>query len=102
MASTHDTDALRKIAMLADLPPWQLEVVADAVEPVEVRKGAVILERGSDDGFTYFLREGEISLEASDGDDKTIEITAQSARTPVANLRPRIFGVKAMSRVRGI
>lgn len=102
MASTHETDALRKIAMLTDLPPWQLEVVAEAVEPVEARKGAVILERGSDDGFTYFLREGEISLEASDGDDKTIEITAQSARTPVANLRPRIFGVKAMSRVRGI
>ena len=61
MASTHNTEALRNITMLTDLPPWQLEVVAEAVEHVEVGKGTLIVERGSDDGYTYFLREGEVS-----------------------------------------
>ena len=88
--------------MLANLPPWQLEVVAEAVEPVEAGKGSVIIERGSDDGYTYFLKEGEITLEAADGDDKAVEVTAETARNPVANLRPRIFGVRALRHVRGI
>jgi len=102
MASTHNTEALRKITMLANLPPWQLEVVAEAVEPVMATKGTVIVERGSDDGYTYFLKEGEVSLEAADGGNKAIEVTAETGRNPVANLRPRIFGVRALSRVSGI
>ena len=97
-----DTNALRKISILADLPPWQLEVIAEAVEQVESRKGSVILERGSDDGYTYFLTEGEVELDAADGLSKTIAVDEQTSRHPVANLRPRIFGVTALSRVRGI
>jgi len=88
--------------MLANLPPWQLEVVAEAVEPVRASTGTVIVERGSDDGYTYFLKEGQISLEAADGGDKAVEITAETGRNPVANLRPRIFGVRALSPVNGI
>ena len=102
MASTQHTEALRKISMLTNLPPWQLEVVAEAVEPVEAAKGTVIVERGSDDGYTYFLREGEVSLEAADGGNKAIEVTAETGRNPVANLRPRIFGVRALGHVSGI
>jgi len=102
MASTHNTEALRNITMLTDLPPWQLEVVAEAVEHVEAGKGTLIVERGSDDGYTYFLREGEVSLEAEDGGDKAIEVTPETGRNPVANLRPRIFGVRALGHVRGI
>jgi len=88
--------------MLANLPPWQLEVVADAVETVHASKGTVIVERGSDDGYTYFLRKGEVSLEAADGGNKAIEVTPETARNPVANLRPRIFGVRALGPVSGI
>lgn len=88
--------------MLTNLPPWQLEVVAEAVEPVNATQGSMIVERGSDDGYTYFLKEGEISLEAEDGGNKAVEITAETGRNPVANLRPRIFGVRALSSVSGI
>ena len=102
MASNQTAEALRKISMLTDLPPWQLEVVAEAVEPIEADKGIVIVERGSDDGYTYFLREGQVTLEAADGGNKAIELTPETARNPVANLRPRIFGVRAMGPVRGI
>lgn len=88
--------------MLAELPPWQMDVVAEAVEPVMVRKGTCILERGTDDGYTYFLTEGEISLDAEDGDNKTISIDKEHGRTPTANLRPRIITVRALSNVEGI
>lgn len=88
--------------MLANLPPWQFEVVAEAAEPVHAPKGTVIAERGSDDGYTYFLRNGEISLEAADGGNKAVEISEETSRNPVANLRPRIFGVRALSTVSGI
>lgn len=95
-------DALRKIPMLADLPPWQMEVVAEAVEPVYARKGALIVERGSDDGFTYFINNGEIELQAADGNNKTFAADGETGKTPIANLRPRLFGVKALTQVSGI
>ena len=67
------------------------EAVAEAVEPVEARKGAIIVERsGSDDGYTYFLSEGEVSPEAADGVTTTVDSSPETLRTPVANLRPRI------------
>lgn len=102
MANTLDTGALRKIPLLATLPPWQLEMIAEAVEPVEAGMGSVIIERGTDDGYTYFLTEGEVSLDSADGKRKVIEVTEQVARTPVSNLRPRLFGVTALTRVSAI
>jgi HD-like signal output (HDOD) protein len=102
MEDVQDPKTMRKISMLAELPPWQLEVVAEAVEPVEAHKGAWVIERGSDDGYTYFLDEGRILLEATDGQKKDITLTPDSVRDPIANLRPRLFGVKALSRVGGI
>ncbi len=94
--------SLQNIPMLANLPPWQVDVVAEAVQPLFARKGKQIVERGTDDGFTYFLSEGEVELEGDDGYNKTLEITPHSSRTPVANLRPRIISVTALSDVRGI
>lgn len=88
--------------MLSSLPAWQFDEVVQAVEPVEARKGALIVERGTDDGFTYFLTEGEVSLQAADGMSTTVAATPDSCRVPLANLRPRILTVTALSRVRGI
>lgn len=102
MARTLELDTLRKISMLADLPPWQLEVVAEALEPLAVKKGTLIVEKGSDDGYTYFLSEGQIQLDAADGVQKTLTISGDLASTPIANLRPRIFSVKALSQVSGM
>jgi HD-like signal output (HDOD) protein len=102
MGKTPGTETLQQIPMFADLPPWQMEVVEEAVEVVDVRKGRMVLERGSDDGYTYFLREGDIELQAADGNNKTVRIDANTGKTPIANLRPRLFGVKAVTRVYGL
>jgi HD-like signal output (HDOD) protein len=102
MTQTSVPKSLRNIPMLANLPPWQVDVVAEAVQPLMVRKGKQIVECGTDDGYTYFLSEGEVELEGDDGYNKTLEITPENSRTPVANLRPRIISVTALSDVRGI
>ncbi len=102
MISTRDIEALHRISMLAELPPWQFELVVEAAEPVEAKKGTLIVERGSDDGYTYFLTEGEVELEAADGMNTRLEVSQDTIRTPVANLRPRILSVRARGKVRGI
>ena len=102
MTDTSVPKSLQNIPMLANLPPWQMDVVAEAVQPVFARKGKHIVERGTDDGFTYFLSEGEVELGGDDGYNKTVEITRENSRTPVANLRPRIISVTALTDVRGI
>ena len=101
MVDKPTLEDLRGLSTLADLPPWQLEMVLDAVEPVEVRKGTVLIERASDDGFTYFLSEGAFKLEAGDGQYKLLDVTPEIARIPVANLRPRLFSITAQSRLQG-
>ena len=102
MFKTSVPDSLQDVPLLASLPPWQMEVIADAVESVHARKGEVIVERGTDDGYTYFLTAGKVTLDAQDGYEKVLDITADTARVPVANLRPRIITVRALSKVYGV
>jgi HD-like signal output (HDOD) protein len=102
MSEVEVPKILRDVPLLASLPPWQREVIAEAAEPLAARKGASIVERGTDDGYTYFLTHGKIALEAGDGHDKVIEVTAETSQAPIANLRPRIISVKAISKVSGV
>ena len=66
--------------MLAGLPPWQIDVVADAVEPIVVGKGQAVAGDGTDDGYTYFLIEGKVALEPADGNTMTIDLSGDHAR----------------------
>lgn len=102
MSNFRNPAVLRKIPMLSDLPPWQIDVVAEAVESIVIEKGKLIVERGSDDGYTYFLTEGKLSFDAADGQSRVVALNGETARAPVANLRPRIITVKALTHVRGI
>lgn len=99
MADNGDIEILRKIPAVADLPPWQIEAITEHVEPLTLKKGTRLIERGSDDGYTYFLTAGRISLESADSPPMVIEANTESVRTPIANLRPRIADVTAMERV---
>ncbi len=102
MPDYRDPDVLRKVRMLSELPPWQLEVVAEAVDVIELKKGKRLLERGSDDGHTYFLTEGDVNLIAAGEDASTVVSGSDTVKAPLANLRPRIFDVETMTRVQVI
>ena len=99
MSDIDEIEILRKIPMVANLPPWQFDAIAEHVEPLKLKKGARLIECGSDDGFTYFLTAGKVSLECADKRPIVVEASAESVRTPIANLRPRIVDVTAMARV---
>ncbi len=97
----RNIDYLRSLSLFGELDIWQLQAVSDAVEPVAARKGQSLLERGSDDGYTYFLVDGQVALEAADGRKRKIQATPEVRRTPLANLRPRLFQVRALSKIEG-
>lgn len=100
MSIAGEIEILRKIPLVANLPPWQLDAIAEHLEPIKLKKGTRFIDYGSDDGFTYFLTAGKVSLESPDNRPAFIEANSESARTPIANLRPRIVDVTAMERVR--
>jgi HD-like signal output (HDOD) protein len=102
MADHIDIEFLRKTPAVSALPPWQLEAIAELAEPLKLKKGAKLIERGSDDGFTYFLTAGKVSLQGADLPAEILEAETQSAPAPLANLRPRILDVKAMGRVQAV
>jgi len=102
MDDANIIDTLGKMPMLADLPSWQLEAVGELAESLKLKKGARLIERGSDDGFTYFLTAGKVSLIDADGSSMIIDANTESVRTPLANLRPRIVDVTTLERVRAI
>ena len=100
MADPYLKQTLRTIQPLAKLPAWQFDVIADVAEVQSLKKGRVLLEQGDDDGFTYFLVEGQLTLEGGDGTVHVIEADASPQNMPIANLRPRIMTATATSKVR--
>jgi HD-like signal output (HDOD) protein len=99
--NAREVDQLRTLPMFERLAVWQLTAVAEAVEPVEFKKGKTFLLQGSDDGYTYFVREGQLHLAAADGQEREVTVTPDVSRNPLANLRPRMFSVTALSKVEG-
>lgn len=102
MAELAEIEILRKIPMVAELPAWQFDAVAAFAEPLKLKKGAKLVECGSDDGFTYFLTAGRVLLESAEVAPMIVEANDDSVRTPIANLRPRIVDVTAVERIRAI
>jgi HD-like signal output (HDOD) protein len=88
--------------MLAKLPSWQFDVIARLTESTTLQKGEVLLERGSDDGYTYYLVDGAVSLVMGNGSTTQVEACDRSRQMPLANLRPRILTVTATSRTHAI
>jgi HD-like signal output (HDOD) protein len=102
MGEEIDIDFLRKATTVSALPRWQLEAIADLTEHVKLKKGAKLIKRGTDDGFTYFLTAGKVALEGTGCPTEVVEADTQRTPAPLANLRPRILDVTAMGRVQAI
>lgn len=61
--------------------------------------GTVLIKRGGNDNWNYYLLNGAVRLKARDGTHFVIEGGSPKARWPLANLRPRIYSVTAISPV---
>jgi CRP-like cAMP-binding protein len=62
-----------KNAILARLPPGELEVVSAALEPVELIPHAVVHEPGDPYDYAHFLTSGLVSLLTVFGDGRSVE-----------------------------
>jgi len=90
-----DTKTLSHFAPLEALSQEQLHFLASIVELKTVPAGTRIIEKGSNEDCSFFLVKGQLQLTASDGKSRLMDATDPGARAPIAQLRPRMYDVKA-------
>lgn len=91
-------DALKRFDRFQDLNHHQLaQLFRGAVRTAPA--GTVLIERGGNDNWSYYLLTGAVRLKARDGAQHLVEGGSPKARSSLANLRPRIYSVTAVSPV---
>ncbi len=78
----------------------QLKVLAQAAGVLSAKAGAVLIEVGNTDPDDVILLQGDVELKGGDGSVQKIRGGSDSARVPLARLRPRRFQVRALTPVR--
>lgn len=92
-------DQLRRLSTLKDFEDDELIALSEKIEILHAKKGAVLIPLGSDHKDTFYLVDGKIILKAADGGSKVISHNDQTAKDPIARLRPSRFDVIAASKV---
>lgn len=100
-SNTHPSvDELQRFTPLQPFSNQQLTLLAGATRIWRARPGEVIIELESDDNNTYFLLEGTLLLNSADQRSRQINVDDDSAKAPIALLRPRKYRVEAKTTVR--
>jgi len=92
-----DTKMLSHFAPLESLSRQQLHLLASIVELKSVTPGTRIITKGSNEDCSFFLVSGRLKLTAADGKVRMIDATDEGARAPIAQLRPRMYDVEALT-----
>jgi len=88
-------DNIRQLIPINELPPEiQNQLINNAVL-IEVKKKELVFQQGDRDGYSFYLVDGSIELEASGQVHNTITAGSDRARYPLAQLQPRQFSGKA-------
>ncbi|MEX2353838.1 MAG: cyclic nucleotide-binding domain-containing protein, partial [Gammaproteobacteria bacterium] len=88
-------EVIRQLIPINELPPEiQNQLITNAVL-VEVAKQQLVFNQGDRDGYSFYLLEGSIELEASGQVHNTISAGSDRACYPLAQLQPRQFTGKA-------
>jgi len=99
-AVEHPTPAtLRKLNGLDELSSEELALLSNKLEVKHAPRGTRLLERGNNDTSRLYLLEGHLNLQAEDGAVTQISDQDNSARSPIARLRPSRYDVIAASNV---
>jgi HD-like signal output (HDOD) protein len=86
----------------AGFSPRDLKILAQAAGVLAAKAGAVLIEVGSSDPDDVILLQGDVELKGGDGATQKVRGGSDSARVPLARLRPRRFQVRALTPVRYI
>lgn len=88
-------DSIRQLIPINELPPEiQNEIIKNAVL-IQVSNKDLVFNQGDRDGFSFYLIDGALELEASGQVHNTITSGSDRARYPLAQLQPRQFSAKA-------
>jgi len=93
------SEVLAHFSPLNALSQEQLHLLASIVEIKTAASGTRLIKQGSNDDHSFFLVKGKLRLTAQDGKVRVIDESDQSARTPIAQLRPRMYDVDALTTV---
>lgn len=92
-------DTLRDFTPFAVLDEDRLKFVQAVLKVETAREGDLLLQRGSQDPYSYFLISGRLELEAADGKRVVVEGGSSGAYNPISDLQPRRYTVRALSPV---
>jgi CRP-like cAMP-binding protein len=95
------SDLLKTLIPLDTLTSAGLARVAELAEIVYFEPGALLFREGDNDTQTYYLLEGEVLLDNPRHDsDLTVKSGTETARHPLARLKPRRYDGVAKGRVK--
>ncbi|MCW8890070.1 MAG: HDOD domain-containing protein [Sedimenticola sp.] len=92
-------DELKRFIPLQALSAQQLELLAGVAEKKQAAPYHLLMDIGSDDQQTYFLLDGTLTLISKDDHEREIRADDRSAKSPIAQLRPRQYQVKCKTHV---
>jgi HD-like signal output (HDOD) protein len=95
-----DIESLKRFIPLQSLSAEQLERLAGLTRIHQAPAGHLLIERGSDDNFSYFLLDGKLKLVAQDGKENLIGAGEPSSHSAIAQLRPRRYEVTSLTPIR--
>ena len=97
-----DVSTLRSIRSLSLLSNEKLIALANQLRVITARKGDLLIKKGSIESSSLYILNGKISLIAADGRTKQMEFVEGEELSQVAQLRPCIYDVQALERLRYI
>lgn len=96
----HPTvEALQHFRILEGLSADQLELLARSLIIKRARRGEKVVALGEKDNFSFFLLDGDVILQAADGNARKISRGDEAARNPLAQLIPRLYDVIAATEI---
>jgi len=94
-----DPMVMKTFSRFRDLSHEKLVELAEKCLVYKVPPGTPLLERGTRDTWNFYLLEGSVQLVAADGMEKRIDSGTDAASNPVSSLKPRMYTVRALTRV---
>lgn len=80
---------IKKFSLFKNLSDAALKDISADFSETSLGIAETLFERGSEDGKTYFLVQGEIDLLYEDGNHTNISAISSDARNPISNVEPR-------------
>ncbi len=97
-----DRQTLRSLQIIGTLTAGDFEELAHKTVVEEYTAGRRLFLRGRQDQWTYYLLQGQLRLDWSDGGSEILSGGTTAAAAPVANVRPREASATALDRIRFI